>query len=250
MTKRANIIITKPKDLELTISVVNENLNLKGKFFTAKIRDTFVKGKIQVEDNKIFLCQNKFNGKNCSDSLGFKYSWTILEGLENDLNKSDVTEFKIYDYLPMDGELFYVSMSNDYSCIGLATEGKHITSSSLHFILNSTRICYQPGSVCYNEEICILRPINVDEKNIFYKQLALDNMMYNEEKKVIEPIPNFYIDDLYIFWQNDKKHASIAKLKEVYKFETGIRTYKDNRNIFWKNCLYFESKKQFNEIIR
>ena len=31
--------------------------------------------KLQFEDDDWYICQNKINGVNCSDKLGYNYSW-------------------------------------------------------------------------------------------------------------------------------------------------------------------------------
>lgn len=51
--------------------------------FTAQIDGALCVGEIQKEDGEIYLCQNKQNGNECDDKLGYKYSWTIEDGSFN-----------------------------------------------------------------------------------------------------------------------------------------------------------------------
>ena len=57
----------------------------KGTWFSAKINDTPVIGKINIVKEGgikyIYLCQNKFDGADCSDKLGFAYSWICNGGI-------------------------------------------------------------------------------------------------------------------------------------------------------------------------
>lgn len=46
-----------------------------GESFTANIDGRIVSGKIQIHNNKLYLCQNEKSGASTSDRLGFKYSW-------------------------------------------------------------------------------------------------------------------------------------------------------------------------------
>ena len=52
-----------------------------GRYFTAKIHDKFVEGKITVEgfcDRPcIYLCQNTCDGTSCKDKQGYSFSWVI-----------------------------------------------------------------------------------------------------------------------------------------------------------------------------
>lgn len=71
-----------------------ENLErLHGKRFTAKIENVSVEGKISIENNHVYLCQNNFNGWDCEDKLGYKYSWMLKNFDSPEIN--DVTELKI-----------------------------------------------------------------------------------------------------------------------------------------------------------
>jgi len=47
--------------------------------------------KLQIEDNRVFICQNYQAGDVCKDTLGFKNSWSVgyLSDLENDQSVND-----------------------------------------------------------------------------------------------------------------------------------------------------------------
>lgn len=62
--------------MELTVDYLN---TCHGKEFTAIIDKRISKGKIVVENQKVFLVQNNSGGTNCKEKLGYKYSWVIIE---------------------------------------------------------------------------------------------------------------------------------------------------------------------------
>ena len=81
------------KDIDLT--------KCRGLAFKAKIHDVQCEGRIQVERDVVFLCQDSINGAECQDTLGFKYSWGILDGSKEDMKRNHVTDFEI---VPRDPE--------------------------------------------------------------------------------------------------------------------------------------------------
>ncbi len=66
-----------------------------GTKFSAFIKDIFVQGKIQKENNFVFLCQNNNDGLNCTNKLGYEYSWRVGNGSKKDLLNNDVSQFTI-----------------------------------------------------------------------------------------------------------------------------------------------------------
>ena len=50
-----------------------------GQRFRAKINGTPCEGRIKVEDREVYLCQDKEDGIDCRDKLGYKYSWKISD---------------------------------------------------------------------------------------------------------------------------------------------------------------------------
>lgn len=75
----------------------------RGFAFKAKIHGTQCEGRIQSERNLVFLCQDRIDGAECQDRLGFKYSWGILDGSKEDMKRTFVTDFEI---IPRDPETY------------------------------------------------------------------------------------------------------------------------------------------------
>lgn len=84
--------------------VMENLLNCKGKKFRCKIDGTFVEGRIQVEENRVYLCQNIKNGGICEDKLGYEYSWYVRTGDEDGLLSNYVTNFRLIDMTKKDIE--------------------------------------------------------------------------------------------------------------------------------------------------
>ena len=76
-------------------------LNCDGRKFSAKIRGTYVEGLIRVEDGRAYLCQNKKDGADCDDRLGYRFSWTVRDGSRYALGDTGVTDLRLY---PMTAE--------------------------------------------------------------------------------------------------------------------------------------------------
>lgn len=70
-------------------------LNCNGRFFSAKISDDKVTGRIRVEDEHVYLCQDKRDGAYCKDRFGYKYSWFVEDGSEKSLAGNNVSCFKL-----------------------------------------------------------------------------------------------------------------------------------------------------------
>lgn len=76
-------------------------LDCHGQPFRCKIDGTQCEGRITVEDEDVFLCQDEMDGLDCRNKQGFLYSWHITESqkdiLDNKSNYQDVTEFVLLD---------------------------------------------------------------------------------------------------------------------------------------------------------
>lgn len=70
-------------------------LGCKGREYTAKIYGDAVSGRIQVENDKVYLCQDVKNGADCKDKLGFKHSWGVDNGSPELLAYNDITDFSL-----------------------------------------------------------------------------------------------------------------------------------------------------------
>lgn len=70
-------------------------LNCNGRFFSAKIYEDEVIGRIRVENEQVYLCQNKRDGKDCENKMGYKYSWRVGSGEKEELTNEYVYDFKL-----------------------------------------------------------------------------------------------------------------------------------------------------------
>lgn len=80
---------------EEKISIYDERNH--GKYFVAEIRGTLVQGRISIQKNGYFLCQNEFSGAKALDRFGFKYSWIINPDHENPFVEAHVFNLHVYD---------------------------------------------------------------------------------------------------------------------------------------------------------
>jgi hypothetical protein len=85
----------KPESTKVFIPITSLKGVKSGTEFTAKIERTEVTGKIQFEDGRYFLCQNKKNGTDCKNKLGYRYSWIVGPGTSSDLKFHDVFNLQI-----------------------------------------------------------------------------------------------------------------------------------------------------------
>jgi hypothetical protein len=89
----------KPEPAKTFIFIISLKGVKSGTEFTAKIEQTEVTGKIQFEDGRYFLCQNKKDGTDCKNKLGYKYSWVVNSGTSDNLKFHEVTNLQI-EYVP------------------------------------------------------------------------------------------------------------------------------------------------------
>jgi len=59
-----------------------------GQKFKAVINDTDVEGKISIEDDVLYLCQDSEDGEGCENKHGYRYSWQHGE---------QVSSFQVFD---------------------------------------------------------------------------------------------------------------------------------------------------------
>lgn len=85
-------------NLQETKSINNFDnlLDYAGYNFICTIFDRKLEGKVQVENNKGYLCQDIFDGASCSDTLGYKYSWGVRLGTKDNFSSACVNEFTLY----------------------------------------------------------------------------------------------------------------------------------------------------------
>ena len=70
-----------------------------GSMFSAKYFGVKITGKITVENERVYLCQDEVDGADCEDKQGYKYSWWIGSFPEK-WDDEDFTDFKLIDRLP------------------------------------------------------------------------------------------------------------------------------------------------------
>lgn len=83
-----------------------------GESFTANIDGRIVSGKIQIHNNKLYLCQNEKSGASTSDRLGFKYSW-IASHESGVLNDETLAYYDVKDLVigtPVTGMSYVISI--------------------------------------------------------------------------------------------------------------------------------------------
>lgn len=84
--------------------VMENLLNCKGKRFKCKISGIFVEGRIQIEADRVFLCQGVKDGGRPKDTLGYPYAWYVETGSEYHLLSNNVTNFRLIDMTKEDIE--------------------------------------------------------------------------------------------------------------------------------------------------
>lgn len=70
-------------------------LNYSGRRFRCKLHGKPVEGKIQVEHGYVFLCQNEIDGCRARNKLGYKYSYSVDSGFDEDLKIYNVSDFAL-----------------------------------------------------------------------------------------------------------------------------------------------------------
>lgn len=85
----------------------------RGLNFKANILGTPCEGRIQVEDETVYLCQNIIGGMECIPKLGFRCSWAVEQGTTENLKKSDVKNLEI---VPRDPETYKDWQVGDKVC--------------------------------------------------------------------------------------------------------------------------------------
>ncbi len=67
-----------------------------GQYFEAVIQDKLCTGRVTIENNCVYLCQDTEDGADCMDKKGFDYSYIILEDKvwveDNDLQQLTVSK--------------------------------------------------------------------------------------------------------------------------------------------------------------
>ena len=82
-----------------------------------------------------------------------------------------------------------------------------------------------------------------DEKQLLIDAMEKDGKQWNAEKLKIEDI--LKKDDLAIFWDDDKAYATIRLYGGRYR-----EYHCDNSGMHWEHAIKFESKEQFEKVLR
>lgn len=90
--------------------VMDDLFKCDGRRFSAKIHGVECEGIISVQGTEIYLCQNKIEGGEAKDKKGFLYSWWY-KSINGDID-AFVTDFKLLEEEPEEGDLVYVSDSD------------------------------------------------------------------------------------------------------------------------------------------
>ncbi len=89
---KADELVARPID---NFSINKEQKDLKysdfyhSQRFTGKINEKQAFGRVTIENNKIYLCQDVEDGADCQDKQGYKYSYTLSDR-ENTINDEDM----------------------------------------------------------------------------------------------------------------------------------------------------------------
>ncbi len=196
-TKINEELVAKLKELE---ELEEPNLlGADGKYFTAKIKDRKYKGRVRVEGGVVFLCQDKVAGLGCKEKYGYNYSYFIDKGTEANFKFQNVTELKLWDYLPKEGEYFYVKPQSDRKYIAIAKNEEHLTSRFVSLDQNFGRLNYdESGFVCPELDIKELRSATTEEIAFLDAKLKEDGKYFDQESmsiKDIEKEPAFKVGD-------------------------------------------------------
>ena len=75
-------------------------LQCDGRRFRCKINETPAEGKIRVENNNVYLCQNEMDGAEADDKYGYKYSWSVSSGSKESLALNYISDFVLTPSTP------------------------------------------------------------------------------------------------------------------------------------------------------
>ena len=149
------------------------------------------------------------------------------------------------EYIPEDGEYFYVKSKTGNEFLGIKKGGEYITSRYCSFNVHKPHINLEDSYITDDEWVKVIRPATAEEKELLDKVLEEKGKRWNPETKQIQEIPE--IGDLCIFWGSLKKHAMCCKLEEIRQNEnlryiSSIGAY--------LNCIPFQSVEHFKEFIK
>jgi hypothetical protein len=174
-------------------------LGADGKYFTAKIKDIKCKGRARVEGGEVYLCQNELSGCNCQDKFGYKHSWNVRQGTKKDLIREYVTNLKLWDYLPKEGDYFYVKSKSNREYIAIAKNGEDLTSRFASLCQDYGQLYdYESGFVCLELDIKELRSATTEEIDLLDTKLKEDGKYFDKESMSIKEIEPLFKEGDYL----------------------------------------------------
>lgn len=121
-----------------------------GKMFYAVINGIDVSGHIQLEDSRMFLCQNTIDGIDCTDKLGHKFSYifALIHSDESiEIIDEDVYDLNIVQNVFSRSEVeqllqdMYVETSKEYSDrLHTDTAFQQLTTNTVESFMKSRNI--------------------------------------------------------------------------------------------------------------
>lgn len=174
-------------------------LGTNGKYFTAKIEDIKCKGRVIVEGGEVYLCQDEVDGLEYKEKYGYKYSYFIRKGTEDDLEGEDVKDLKLWDYLPKEGEYFYVKTAAGYEYIAIAKNGEYLTSRFVSISQDYKELNYNESwFVCPEPNIKELRSATTEEITLLDTKLKENGKYFDKESMSIKEIEPLFKEGDYL----------------------------------------------------
>ena len=81
--------------------VIKKSKYTHKQWFRATINGDECVGRVSVEGNTIYLCQDVHDGSNADDKLGFTYSWQVGNGNDDLLKLNDVANLQLLSRKPV-----------------------------------------------------------------------------------------------------------------------------------------------------
>ena len=88
--------------------------------------------KLQTENGKFFICQNRRDGERCEDKLGYKYSWGFYNGSTSELAVMNITNLKVIGQDIEDAQEGDIITNGETKRTVLGRAGKIMFVSDIH----------------------------------------------------------------------------------------------------------------------
>lgn len=173
-------------------------LQCDGRRFRCKINETPAEGKIRVENNNVYLCQNEMDGAEADDKYGYKYSWSVSSGSKESLALNYISDFVLTPSTPDEIESYKDWQVGDKVC---CKEGIVISPFSLH-----GEIIFRSGELVvpkFNDRAPYVFTCN----ELYKRGYRLDVEPLSEEEKTVE----ISMDEIAEKWGISKDQLRIKK---------------------------------------